>query len=102
MIVSLGNGPASMRYMLPPWVDGPYIGGLDIAALRGRGESGWSEKGEKADMRGLAEGLKPNGPLTAIMMASACVGDLHPCPMPWYRTGPKSTGDVVCRRRVAR
>jgi hypothetical protein len=42
--------------------------GLAPVALAGRGESGWSEKGEKAENRELDEGLSPSGALTAIIL----------------------------------
>ena len=43
------------------------------AALLGRGESGWSEKGEKADIREL-DGLKPIEARTAIIVEGGLSG----------------------------
>lgn len=45
--------------------------GLAPVALAGRGESGWSEKGENAEKRELDEGLSPNGALTAIILMNS-------------------------------
>jgi len=45
------------------------MGRSKAAALLGRGECGWSIKGEKADIKGFAEGLNPSGALTAIISA---------------------------------
>ena len=46
---------------------------LDLAAvaLAGRGDSGWSGKGEKAANRALEDGLSPRGALTAIILLDA-------------------------------
>ena len=46
---------------------------LDLAAvaLAGRGESGCSEKGEKAESIALEEGLSPKGALTAIILVGS-------------------------------
>lgn len=45
---------------------------VDLApdALAGRGDSGCSENGEKAEKRAFEDGLSPNGALTAIMPLS--------------------------------
>lgn len=71
-MVPLGGGPASISYTLaspPRRCLGAYIGGPEAAAPRGRGESGCSAKGEKAEIRGFVDGLKPRGARTAIIFA---------------------------------
>jgi hypothetical protein len=69
--VLLGSRPALVRNLSAKITSiKPYMGWLDVMADRGRGESGCSEKGEKAEIRGFVEGLNPRGALTAIISAT--------------------------------
>lgn len=60
--------------------------------VRGRGESGWSEKGENADNSGFVEGLSPRGACTAII--STCGYGLR-------HTRPRLRGRSAPSGRVA-
>ena len=74
--------------------DRSYIGRPEFAAARGRGESGWSAKGEKEENNGLVDGLNPRGALTAII--SADVNDLrHTRPQLRGRSAPAAKGNNV-------
>lgn len=72
--MTLAVWPLSVEFLpklehAPPiiFMDESYIGSPASAPARGRGESGCSEKGEKADIKGFVEGLNVRGALTAII-----------------------------------
>jgi hypothetical protein len=72
-MVLVGRRPGQVRYVRKKQADPSdwsYIGSPELAAARGRGESGLSGKGENGENSGFVEGLKPSGALTAIISAS--------------------------------